>query len=61
MGVSQHYGYPFGGPNIKDHSILGSTLGSPYFRKLPYIMRTAMQEFEKFAADVDETLESIKL
>ena len=25
------------GPNNKDHSILGSILGSPYFGKLPYL------------------------
>ena len=30
------YGYPFGGPNNKDYSILGSILGFPYFGKLPY-------------------------
>ena len=28
MGVSQNQGYPFGGPNDKDYSILGSILGS---------------------------------
>ena len=61
MGVSQNYGYLFGGPNIKDHSVLRSTLGSLYFGELPSTMCTAMQEFEKFAPDVDETLESIKL
>ena len=37
MGVSQNYGYLFGGPNNKDYSILGSILGSPYFGKLPYL------------------------
>ena len=36
MGVSQNYGYHFGGPHNKDYSILGSILGSPYFGKLPY-------------------------
>ena len=36
MGVSQNYGYLFGGPNNKDYSIFGSILGSPYFGKLPY-------------------------
>ena len=36
MGVSQNRGYPFGGPNSKDYSILGSILGSPYFGKLQY-------------------------
>ena len=29
-------GYHFGGPHNKDHSILGSILGSPYFGKLPH-------------------------
>ena len=32
----QDLGYLFGGPNNKDYSILGSTLGSPYFGKLPF-------------------------
>ena len=27
LGVSQNYGYLFGGPHDKDHSILGSILG----------------------------------
>ena len=36
LGVSQNWGYPFGGPYNKDYSILGSILGSPYFRKLPF-------------------------
>ena len=36
MGVSQNYGYHFGGPYNKDYSILGSILGSPYCGKLPY-------------------------
>ena len=35
MGDSQNYGYPFGGPYNKDYNILGSTLGSPHFGKLP--------------------------
>ena len=35
MGVSQNWGYHFGGPCNKDYSILGSILGSPYFGKLP--------------------------
>ena len=38
MGVSQNYGYLFGGPHNKDYSILGSILGSSYFGKLPYIL-----------------------
>ena len=29
-------GYHFGDPHNKDYNILGSTLGSPYFGKLPY-------------------------
>ena len=33
MGVSQNYGYLFGGPHNKDYSILGSILGSPYCGK----------------------------
>ena len=36
MGVSQNWGYHFGGPCNKDYNILGSILGSPYFGKLPY-------------------------
>ena len=36
MGVSQNYGYHFGGTNNKDYNILGSILGSPYLGKLPY-------------------------
>ena len=36
LGVSQNYGYHFGGPNNEDYSILGSILGSPYFGKLPF-------------------------
>ena len=35
MGVSQNYGYLFGGSNRKGYSILGSILGSLYFGKLP--------------------------
>ena len=40
LGVSQNYGYPFGGPHNKDYSILGSLLGSPYFGKLPFEVRS---------------------
>ena len=36
MGVSQNEGYPFGGLNNKDNSMLGSILGSRYFWKLPH-------------------------
>ena len=35
MGLSQNYGYLFGGPHHEDYSILGSILGSPYVGKLP--------------------------
>ena len=35
-------GVPFGGPNNKDYSILGSILGSPYFGKLPYNEETPL-------------------
>ena len=35
MGVSK-LAVPFWDLNNKDHSILGSILGSPYFGKLPY-------------------------
>ena len=34
--VSQKQGYLFGDPHNKDHSILGSILGSPYLGKVPY-------------------------
>ena len=36
IGVSQIWGYFFGGLYGKDFSIFGAILGSPYFRKLPY-------------------------
>ena len=36
-GVFLELGVPFEGPHSKDCSILGSTLGSPCFGKLPYI------------------------
>ena len=35
-GVSQNFGYHFGGPNNRDYSIMGSILGSPNFEKLPF-------------------------
>ena len=35
MGISQNWGYLFGGPNNKDYSILGTILGSLYLGKLP--------------------------
>ena len=28
----------FGGPHIRDYSVLGSILGSPYFGKLPCVL-----------------------
>ena len=33
-GVSQNYGYLFGGPYNEDYNILGFILGFPYFGKL---------------------------
>ena len=36
-GVSQNYGYHFGGSCNKDYSILESVFGSPYFGKPPYV------------------------
>ena len=39
MEVSQNWGYLFGGPHNKDYSIWGSILGSPYFGKLPFIVK----------------------
>ena len=38
MVVSQNYGYPFGCPQNKDYSILGSILGFPYFGKRPNLI-----------------------
>ena len=35
-GFPKIRGYPFGGPHKKDHNILGSILGSPFFGKLPH-------------------------
>ena len=35
MGVSQNWGYLFGGPHNQDYGILGSILGHLYFGKLP--------------------------
>ena len=40
-GVSQNMGYFLGGPCNKDCSILGSTLGSCYFGKLPMLLLLA--------------------
>ena len=36
MGVSQNWGYHYGGPNDKDYSILGSILGNPNVGKPLY-------------------------
>ena len=44
MGVSQNQGCHFGGPYNKDYSILGSTLGSPYLGKLPYLVFSKSQD-----------------
>ena len=30
IGVSQNWGYLFGGPHNKDYNLLGSILGSPF-------------------------------
>ena len=38
-------GVPFGSPNSKDHSMLGSLLGSPYFGKLPFSDVARVQGF----------------
>ena len=35
-GFPKIRGYLFGGPHNKDHSTLGSILGSPCFGKLPF-------------------------
>ena len=35
--VAYNQGYLFGGPHNKDHSLLGSILGSPYFGNLPCV------------------------
>ena len=36
MGISQNYGYLFGGKKIRNYSIKGSILGSTYFGQLSY-------------------------
>ena len=39
MGVSKNYRYPFVGYQYnEDYNISGSTLESPYLRKLPYYL-----------------------
>ena len=48
--LSQNEGYLFGGPYNKDQNILGSTLGSPYFGKLPqkggcFVGKVSCKEF----------------
>ena len=45
MGISQNYGYLFGGPNNKGYSILGSILGYPNFGKQPYILYSYMEPY----------------
>ena len=37
VGVSQNYGYPFGGPNSKDSNISESISVVPYFGELPSV------------------------
>ena len=39
VGVSQNYGYLFGGAHTKDYSILGSILGSPILGKYQVILK----------------------
>ena len=46
MGVSQSWGYPFGGFYKKDHRILGSMVGSPYLGN--YHMRMILKGCCKF-------------
>ena len=38
-GFPKMRGTILGGPHNKDYDILGSTLGSPYFGKLPFMVR----------------------
>ena len=38
LGVSQHWGYHFGGPNKKDCSIWGVYIGVPLLGKLPFLL-----------------------
>ena len=42
LGVSQNQGYLVGAPYNKDYSILGSTLGSLYVGKLPFLPSTVV-------------------
>ena len=37
LEVSENWGHLFGGPSIKDCSMLGYILGSPYSGKLPLL------------------------
>ena len=39
MGVSQDWGYPFGGPRAKHYCNWGSILGSPHLGKLANISK----------------------
>ena len=45
MGVSQNYGYHFGGPQSNDYSILGFRvyIGSPYLGKLPNLIQAILK------------------
>ena len=47
-GFPYFRGTLFRGPYNKDYSILGSTLGSPYFGKLPYTYRVHKTHFLLF-------------
>ena len=49
MGVSQNYGYPFGGPQNKDYSILGSILG-PFILGNYQIFRVVLLHFREVVA-----------
>ena len=48
MGVSQNWGYLLGGPYNKEHRILESILGSPYFGKLPSLPSIRRRKSSKY-------------
>ena len=60
MGVSQYSGYQYVGPYNKDYSILGFTLGSPYFGKPPNLLQEDEDEDSEstmaFESDIEATL-----
>ena len=49
----------FGGPYNKDCSILGSTLGSPYVGKLPFLLRLILTKPNVSATYVDAGVSKI--